>query len=102
MKIGETTTDPLNGRVFSYLWVPSEPGKYTITAIFQGTESYWRSYGSTAVAVVSVPEQPPLATAEQAQATKSVIANSNHYSGSHSGHMHLPRNLRHIHQQEKC
>lgn len=74
VKIGETSTDPLNEGVFSYLWTPSEPGKYAITAIFQGTESYWRSYASTAIAVVSAPpEEPQPATAEQAQATQSAI-----------------------------
>ena len=51
--IGESTTDPLNGGIFSLNWTPQEQGTYTIIAVFDGSDSYWGSYDSTAVAVIS-------------------------------------------------
>ncbi|MEM2911538.1 MAG: PQQ-binding-like beta-propeller repeat protein [Candidatus Bathyarchaeia archaeon] len=63
-KIGEATTDPLNGGIFSILWTPPEEGTYVISAVFGGSESYWDSYASTAVGVTAAP--PEAATAEQA------------------------------------
>ncbi|MDR0797732.1 MAG: PQQ-like beta-propeller repeat protein [Nitrososphaerota archaeon] len=48
--IGEAYTDS-NG-TFSYLWTPKETGKYTVTAIFDGTNAYGSSSDSTAVGVV--------------------------------------------------
>ena len=51
--IGESATDPLNGGIFSLNWTPQEQGTYTIIAVFDGSDSYWGSYDSTAVAVIS-------------------------------------------------
>jgi hypothetical protein len=70
-KIGTATTDPLNGGIFSILWTPPEKGKYTISAVFGGSKSYWESYTSTAIAVTEAPA--PSATAEQAEATQSSV-----------------------------
>jgi len=71
ISIGTATTDPLNGGIFSILWTPPEKGKYTISAVFGGSKSYWESYTSTAIAVTEAPA--PSATAEQAEATRSAI-----------------------------
>jgi hypothetical protein len=37
--------------LYSYEWVPQNPGKYVITAVFEGSESYWGSSAETAVSV---------------------------------------------------
>jgi outer membrane protein assembly factor BamB len=47
--IGTTTTDA-NG-FYSFNWTPDIEGKYTITASFQGTHSYWPSDAQTAFLV---------------------------------------------------
>jgi hypothetical protein len=57
--IGEATTNSLGQ--YSFLWEPAIPGVYTITAQFEGSDSYWSSQASSAFAVVE-PEptaQPP-------------------------------------------
>ncbi|MEM3161821.1 MAG: PQQ-binding-like beta-propeller repeat protein [Candidatus Bathyarchaeia archaeon] len=73
-KIGEATTDPLNGGLFSLVWTPPKEGIYTITAVFPGSKSYWDSCASTAIAVTAAPpEAPAPATAEQAQTTQAAV-----------------------------
>jgi hypothetical protein len=64
-KIGEATTDPLNGGIFSYTWTPPKEERYIITAVFSGSKSYWDSYASTAIGVVPAPEVPSPATAQE-------------------------------------
>jgi hypothetical protein len=55
--IGTTTSDPSG--LFSYAWTPPNiPGKYTITATFAGSESYWPSYAETAMYVSETPPSP--------------------------------------------
>jgi len=73
--IGEATTDPLNGGVFSYLWTPPDEGRYIITAVFPGSESYWDSYASTAVGVVAAEgaAAPTLPTTEILIAAVAVV-----------------------------
>jgi len=72
--IGETTTDPLNGGIFSFSWSPQQPGTYTITALFEGSESYWRSYSSTAVTVTPAPPPAPApATPEQVSTVQATV-----------------------------
>jgi hypothetical protein len=44
--IGKTTSDA-NG-FFSFSWKPDVPGKYTVYATFDGSESYWSSQAVTA------------------------------------------------------
>jgi outer membrane protein assembly factor BamB len=57
IQIGTTTSDA-NG-LFSYAWqAPNIPGKYTIIATFEGSNSYYGSSAETACVV-----QPPQATA---------------------------------------
>lgn len=55
--IGTTTTDT-NG-FFSYQWMPDIPGKYTVYAMFEGSEAYWPSHAVTAFAVDQAPEPTP-------------------------------------------
>jgi hypothetical protein len=49
--IGNATSD-LSG-LYSYMWTPPIPGKYTIIATFQGSNSYYASYSETAIGVAS-------------------------------------------------
>jgi len=58
-----TVTSDASG-LFYFKWVPSQVGVYMITAVFDGSESYWPSSSTTAVSVdeaASVPIQtlPP-------------------------------------------
>jgi len=68
-EIGRTTSDA-NG-VYSYMFTPEVPGKYTITAAFEGSKSYYGSYSETAIGVNETPEttleptQPPSSLADQ-------------------------------------
>jgi outer membrane protein assembly factor BamB len=54
--IGDVTTDWTG--TFKTLWTPENPGVYTIIAVFAGSESYWPSYGATAIGVTEAPVQP--------------------------------------------
>jgi len=66
-----TATTNING-LYSLMWkAPSVPGKYTITATFSGTNSYWPSDAQTAMAV-----QAPSATAAP---TATPTSNTNTY-----------------------
>ena len=66
-----TATTNING-LYSLLWkAPSVPGKYTITATFSGTNSYWSSDAQTAMAV-----QAPSATTAP---TTTPTSNTNTY-----------------------
>ncbi len=63
-EIGATSTDSLGN--FAYAWTPPVPGTYTVTATFDGSESYYRSQAgaafivseATAAAPAVVPTQP--------------------------------------------
>ncbi|MCW4028101.1 MAG: PQQ-binding-like beta-propeller repeat protein [Candidatus Bathyarchaeota archaeon] len=58
--IGETTTDA--DGFYSYDWQPDIPGKYTVIANFDGTESYYPSHAETAFVVQEVtPTETPTA-----------------------------------------
>jgi hypothetical protein len=54
--IGTATSDSTGA--FSYLFTPDVPGKYTITATFAGSESYYSSFAETAAAVSEAPPAP--------------------------------------------
>ena len=54
--IGTATSD--TSGLFSYVFTPEIPGKYTVIATFQGSESYWRSYAETAISVSEAPPAP--------------------------------------------
>jgi len=43
---------------FSLMWQPPVPGKYVVIAQFQGTNSYYPSFGQTAVGVTDAPATP--------------------------------------------
>ncbi len=49
--IGTATSD-LSG-LYSFMWTPPIPGKYTIIATFQGSDSYYSSYSETAIGVAA-------------------------------------------------
>jgi hypothetical protein len=58
--IGTATTD--TSGTFSYMWKPDIPGKYTLIATFQGSESYYASYAETAFGVTEAPTATPTPT----------------------------------------
>jgi hypothetical protein len=64
--IGNTTSDDTG--LFSYMFTPEVPGKYTIIATFGGSQSYWRSSAETAIGV----EDAPQATPTQIPASQSI------------------------------
>ena len=55
--IGNATSD--DSGLFSYMFTPEVPGKYTIIATFEGSESYWSSSAETAVGVAEAPQATP-------------------------------------------
>jgi hypothetical protein len=67
--IGTATADA-NG-FFSFNWKPDVPGKYTVYASFEGSESYWPSHEVTAFQADNAPEPtasptaPPASMADQ-------------------------------------
>jgi outer membrane protein assembly factor BamB len=52
-EIGRTTSD--TSGFYSLMWEPPVPGKYTIIATFEGSDSYWRSFSETAIGVTEAP-----------------------------------------------
>lgn len=58
--IGTATTD--SSGLYSYMFTPEVPGKYTIIATFAGSESYYGSYSETAI---GVDEAPPVTAAPE-------------------------------------
>jgi hypothetical protein len=63
--IGEVTTD-LTG-AFSYSWQPDIPGKYTVFASFDGSNSYGSSFAETAIQVDEAPQASATPIAEIAK-----------------------------------
>ena len=53
-----TVTSDSSG-LYSHMWKPEVPGKYTVIATFAGSESYWASYAETAVSVDEAPTVTP-------------------------------------------
>jgi outer membrane protein assembly factor BamB len=54
----DTVTSDMSG-MFSHMFIPDVPGKYTIIATFAGSKSYGASYAETAIGVDEAP--PPTA-----------------------------------------
>jgi hypothetical protein len=52
-EIGTVTSD-MSG-MYSTMWTPPAEGKYTVVATFEGSESYYPSYGETALGVTKAP-----------------------------------------------
>ena len=65
--IGEVTTD-LKGN-YGLMWKPPVEGQYTITATFEGSNSYWPSYDTTYLAVDPAPSGAPVETQTPAPTT---------------------------------
>jgi hypothetical protein len=55
--IGTATSD--SSGMFSYLFTPEVPGKYTVIATFAGSKSYYASFAETAIGVDEAPLPPP-------------------------------------------
>jgi hypothetical protein len=53
---------------FLYQWTPPDSGQYYVTASFEGTESYWGSYATTAMAIAAGGAQPTPTTSPGTQA----------------------------------
>ncbi len=58
--IGTATSD-LSG-LYSFMWTPPIPGKYTIIATFQGSDSYYSSYAETAMGISPAAAHPSTTT----------------------------------------
>jgi len=58
--IGNATSD--DSGLFSYMFAPEVPGKYTIIATFEGSKSYWRSSAEMAIGVEEAPQATPAQT----------------------------------------
>jgi outer membrane protein assembly factor BamB len=58
--IGTVTSD--SSGLYSYMWKPDIPGKFTVIATFAGSESYYASYSETAIGVDEAPPAPPTPT----------------------------------------
>jgi hypothetical protein len=65
--IGTATTDATG--MYSLLWEPLVPGKYTVIARFAGSEGYWPSFAETAVGVEEAPAATPAPTPTPAPMT---------------------------------
>jgi hypothetical protein len=57
-EIGTVTSDAAG--MYKLIWEPPVPGEYTIIATFEGSDSYYSSYGETAIGVTEAasPTQP--------------------------------------------
>jgi outer membrane protein assembly factor BamB len=65
--IGTATSD--TDGFFSFSWKPDIPGKFTVYAMFAGSESYWPSHAVTAFTVDDAPEATPPPTPTPAPMT---------------------------------
>ena len=59
-EIGRTTSDATGS--YKLLFTPEVPGEYTITAKFEGSESYYGSYAETAIGIDEAPAATPAPT----------------------------------------
>jgi hypothetical protein len=68
----ETTVTSDGNGVFSHMWAPSIVGDYHVTAVFEGSKSYYTSYATTTFGIDQAPAAayPDVPTADEiAQAT---------------------------------
>ena len=56
-EIGKTTSN--SDGFYSLQWMPDITGKYTVTASFAGSKSFWPSHAVTSFAVDPAPEETP-------------------------------------------
>ena len=66
-EVGRTTSDASG--FYSLMWEPEVPGKYTVIATFEGSESYYASYAETAIGVSVAPSPAPTAASPEPTAT---------------------------------
>jgi outer membrane protein assembly factor BamB len=69
--IGTATSDA--DGLYSLLWDPPVPGKYTIIATFAGSESYWPSRSETALGIAEEPQATAVPTAPPAPMTDTYV-----------------------------
>jgi hypothetical protein len=62
-EIGKTTSS--SDGVYSLMWTPDIPGKYSVYASFAGSESYWPSHAETSFGVDPAPAVTPAETPQQ-------------------------------------
>jgi outer membrane protein assembly factor BamB len=70
-EVGRTTSDASG--MFSCVFTPEVPGKYTVIATFEGSESYWPSQAETAVYVEEAPAATPAPTPTPAPMTDTYV-----------------------------
>jgi outer membrane protein assembly factor BamB len=70
-EVGRATSDE-NG-YYSVAFTPPVPGKYTIYATFEGSESYWPSQAETAITVDDLPVETPPPTPTPAPMTDTYV-----------------------------
>jgi hypothetical protein len=70
-EVARTTSDASG--FFSAEFEPEVPGKYTVTATFEGSRSYYGSFAETALLVEAAPEPTPIPTASPAPMTDTYV-----------------------------
>ncbi len=65
--IGITASNSLGN--YAIAWTPPVPGLYTVTATFEGSNSYYRSEAGTSFVVSTAPSAAPVVTATPTQTT---------------------------------
>lgn len=70
--LGNATTD--SSGLYSLLWTPPVPGKYIITATFEGSASYWPSSSETAIGVTKAASPAVTPTTVPTVAPTQIIA----------------------------
>ncbi len=75
--IGTVTSDEHG--FYSIMWTPPAEGKYTITAEFEGSKSYWPSEAVTAVGVTAASGQPTMTASPTAAPDPTGTAGSSLY-----------------------
>jgi hypothetical protein len=70
-EVGTATSDASG--LFSFAFTPEVPGKYTVIATFEGSESYYGSYAETAINVEDAPAATPAPTPTPAPMTDSYV-----------------------------
>jgi hypothetical protein len=66
-QIGTVTS--INSGMFYFKWTPPQEGSYVISAVFEGSKSYWSSSATTAVVVDPAPSASPSASPTTAPTT---------------------------------
>ena len=70
-----TATSDVNG-MYSAVFTPNVPGKYTVIASFKGSESYYGSFAQTAINVEEAPLPEPTPTTTPAPMTDTYLTGS--------------------------